>query len=462
MKPELKKLYDDKGKAWAQMQDVARKLKEGKELTPEENTQFDKWDEELRGITDKIKKIERADSLEAELAAENLKGQPGNGGTPEEVINAKQRERDLTYRKGLVRGFDKLDEKERKLFTQMESETRAFEKHLRGESLNAAEQKIMDSLRASARSLELGHRAQSTAVAAGGYSIPHGFLAEIDQQLKLISPFFEEDLVGPTSIAKSIFGFIQTETGSDLPFPTNNDTGNVGELLGENSDAFAAAVDFVLGQVTYKAYKYSSKPMKVSNELLNDTGVDLQGFLAELLATRIARIVNTHFTTGDNTNKPQGIVPGATAGKTTAASGAITFPEIIDLEHSVDAAYRKSPSCRFMFNDLILAYLKKLTIGSATNDSRPVWQPGYAAGVPDTIDGFKYLVNNDMASTLVTTNVSMLFGDMSKYGIRQVRNMVFRRLDERFADSDQTAWLLFMRIDGRYKNTAAIKKMTQV
>ena len=460
MKPELKKLYDQKGKTWAQMQDVARKLKEGQTLTKEEETQFDGWDAELRTITGSIDRFERAEQLEAELSATKLQSQPGNGAAPEEIVEAREREKNLVYRKGLARGFDNLDEKERKIFKSMELETRSFEKYLRGESLNDSEVRALEHMSGKARSSE-GKRAQSTTAAAGGYSIPQGFLAEIDQQLKLISPFFEETSSSPTAIAKSIFGFIPTETGNDLPFPTNNDTGNAGELLGENTDAFANSVDATLAQVTFKAYKFSSKPMKVSNELLQDTGVDLPGFLAELLGTRIGRVANTYFTTGTNSSQPQGIVTGATAGKTTGGATAITFPEIIDLEHAVDAAYRKSASCRFMLHDSILAYMKKLTIGSSTNDGRPLWSPGYAQGAPDTIDGFRYLINNDMASAVATTNITMLFGDMSKFAIRQVRNMVFRRLDERFADYDQTAWVLFTRMDSKYKNTSAIKKLTQ-
>jgi HK97 family phage major capsid protein len=112
-----------------------------------------------------------------------------------------------------------------------------------------------------------------------------------------------------------------------------------------------------------------------------------------------------------------------------------------------------------MLNDLILAYLKKLTIGSA--DGRPLWAPGHAFGAPDTIDGFPYLINNDMASTVAVNNITMLFGDMKKYMIRQVNGYIVKRLDERFADFDQTAWLMFARFDGRFANTAAIKKLTQ-
>lgn len=458
MNAKLKELYDQKGQKWAQMQDVARKLKEGGTLTKEEETQFDGWDTELKSVTANIARLERADALEIELAASQLKSNPGNGGTQTEIVEARETEQNLTYRKAKEKGIANLSERERAVYNSMEIELSAFEKHLRGQIMDEAETKALAGLRKRAT---VGERAQSTIVAAGGYTIPQGFIAEVDQQLKFISPFFSETSATPNSVARSIFSYIPTETGNDLPFPTNNDTSNVGELLAENTDAFANTTDAVFGQVTFKAYKFNSKPMKVSNELLQDNAVNLPSLLAEMLGTRIARIANTYFTTGTNTAQPQGIVTGSTLGKTAASATAITFPEIIDLEHSVDAAYRKSSSARFMFNDLILAYLKKLTIGSATNDSRPVWQPGFAFGAPDTVDGFQYLVNNDMASTVATTNKTILFGDMSKFAIRQVRNMVFKRLDERFADLDQTAWLLFVRMDSKYKNTSAIKHLVQ-
>jgi len=453
MTQELKNLYDQKGKTWAQMNDVARKLKEGKELSAEENTQFESWDGELRSITDKIKKIERAQELEAEMAAKNLESQAGNGGERTELSDLKPHERTAIYKRGLHLGVSALNEKERAVYQAMEKENTAFVKVILGGELNDEERNI---------ATQLAKRAQSTSASAGGYTIPQGFLPRIDAKLKYISPFFAEGLLGLTNEAETIFDVLRTEQGNDIHFSTNDDTGTTGELLGENTDAFANAADLTFSNVILKAYKYSSKPFKVSNELLNDTGVDLMNYIAGVLATRIARIANTHFTTGDDTNKPQGAVTGATAGKTTAASAAITFPEVLDLIHSVDPAYRKSPSARFMFHDNILLYLKKLTISSSTNDSRPLWQPGYALGAPDTIDGYQYLINQDMASALATTNITMLFGDMKKYMVRTVNNYVVKRLDERFADLDQTAWLMFARLDGRYANTAAIKKMTQV
>lgn len=453
MTAKEKELFDQKGKIWDKMNDVARSLKEGKTLNDDEQRQFEAWDKEYNAIAKNLEILKRSAELEASNTAARGEERPGNGEEPEKNERAlESRERRKIFLLGENRGVATLTKEEQRVYQEMQKENRAFTKYFYGGALDESETKIV---------ADLQKRAQSTAVAAGGYSIPQGFIAKIESKLKYISPFFEEMQYGVSSEADSIFDVVRTETGNDLPFPTDDDTATTGELLAENADAYAATADLTLGQITLKAYKYSSKPMKASNEILNDTGVDLEGRLISALATRIGRIGNTHFTTGDNTAKPQGIVTGATAGKTTASGTAITFPEVLDLVHSIDPAYRKSPSVRFMMHDNVLLYLKKLTIGSSTNDSRPLWQPGYATGAPDTIDGYRYLINQDMASSVAVNNITMLFGDMKKYMIRVVSNYAVRRLNERFADFDQTAWLLFARLDGRYANTAAIKKLTQ-
>jgi HK97 family phage major capsid protein len=449
MTAKEKELFDQKHTVWSKMNDVARSLKEGKTLNDDEQKQFDAWDKEYNSIAKNLEILKRANELEAEANAkkgEERKGNGEEGGAPVTFTSKEKRE---IFNRAQIKGAETLSKDERTAFDVMQKESRAFAKYLSHGELTQEERAILGTLE---------KRAQSVGTTtAGGFSVPEGFIAKVEQSLKMISPFFAQGQQG--LVSPDVFGFIRTDKGNDMPMPTNDDTANSGELLGENSDAFATSTDLVFGQITLKAYKYNSKPMKVSNELLNDSGVDIEGLIAETLATRIGRIVNTQFTTGDNTAKPQGITIGATAGKTAASGTAITFGEIIDLVHSVDAAYRKSPSARFMLNDLILAYLKKLTIGSA--DGRPLWAPGHAFGAPDTIDGFPYLINNDMASTVAVNNITMLFGDMKKYMIRQVNGYIVKRLDERFADFDQTAWLMFARFDGRFANTAAIKKLTQ-
>ena len=126
----------------------------------------------------------------------------------------------------------------------------------------------------------------------------------------------------------------------------------------------------------------------------------------------------------------------------------------MDLIHSVDPAYRRSPQAAFMMNDATLAAIKKLSIGSG--DDRPLWVPSMRDGAPDTIEGFRYAINPDMAN-LGTATKPIAFGDWSKYIIRTVGTQTLLRLNERYADSLTTGFLLYGRFDGKLLNTSAIK-----
>lgn len=463
MNAELKKLYDQKGKAHTEMQKFGDKLKKGEKLTEEEEKQFNSFDEEYKSANDAITKLKLLDDRETEKAVSELKkqeGNPGNEGKKEKTIFTSAEGRSA-WKKGMSGA--RLTEKEKKIFDTVADQDEAFRRfiNLGFDALDDNEREIVQEMSTKAASIWLeankGQRAQTVTTTGGGYTIPQGFWDDIVMYKKLVSPFFEEAKIGPSGVAKSIFYFINSTSGNDLPMPTIDDTGVTGELLAINTDAFGNTADMTFGQIIMKAYKYSPKPMKVPRELMDDTGIDLAGLIPEVLGTRNGRKQNLDLTTGDNTNKPQGIVTGSTQGKISAGNDAITFSDIIDLEHSVNPAYRKSSSARFMFSDGILKYLKKLTIGSATNDSRPLWSPSYREGVPDTIDGFQYLLNEDMAAAVADQAKVMLFGDMKQYAIRQAGAPLLRFLGERFADTDQVAWVLFERLDGRYRNTSGIK-----
>ena len=130
-----------------------------------------------------------------------------------------------------------------------------------------------------------------------------------------------------------------TGTGADLPIPTMNDTSNAAEIIGEG--AAINEQDVVFGQLTMKAYKYSSKYMKVSVELLQDSSVNLPSTIGAALGVRFGRGQNAHFTTGTGTGQPRGVVTdAANSGITAAAANVITWQEVLNLIHSVDIAYR--------------------------------------------------------------------------------------------------------------------------
>jgi HK97 family phage major capsid protein len=280
------------------------------------------------------------------------------------------------------------------------------------------------------------YRAQSVGTAAaGGYTVPDELMRAIEVALLTYGGMRQAATV------------IRTSTGAALPIPTVNDTTQSGVILAENTQV--ANQDVAFSQLVLEAYKYSSKQVLVSVELLQDSAVPLGQILGQLLGERIGRITNLHFTVGTGTGQPMGIVPAATVGFTApTADGQVTawkYASMISLEHSVDPAYRRNAS--FMMADSSLAKTKAIV----DTTGRPLWAASLATGAPDTLLGYPVIINQDMAAMAAGAK-SVLFGDISKYLIRDVLGVTLLRLEERYADFHQVAFLAFARHDGDLLN----------
>lgn len=239
---------------------------------------------------------------------------------------------------------------------------------------------------------------------------------------------------------------IRTQTGADLPFPTTNDTANKGAIVAET--VTSTELDVTFSQMVLQSFKYSSRMIFVSIEYLQDNAVNAAATIGNLLGIRLGRIHNDHFTTGTGSGQPNGIVTAATdSGFTAATSSTLSYDNIMDLKHSVDPAYRNG--ARFMFNDAVLKLLKKIKVPQFSGDTAgyPLWRPGFSTGEPDTIDGDPYTINQSMAAPS-GTNRALVYGQLSKYMIRDVMDITLLRLDERYAELGQVAFLAFSRNDG--------------
>jgi HK97 family phage major capsid protein len=246
----------------------------------------------------------------------------------------------------------------------------------------------------------------------------------------------------------------RTSTGAPLPIPNGDDTANVGEIIGEGS-AVTTTADPTFSTLTLGAFKYSSKAVIVSVELLQDAGafINLPAWLGQKLGERIARIQNTHFTVGAGTTLPFGVATQASLGKTAAATNAITFDELIDLEMSLDRAYRDAPGAGFMMNDVTAAMLRKVK----DSNNQYLWQMSAQEGTPDRIFGRPVYINGDLDSPTATNKRAVLYGDYRNYIIRDSTDVIFIRSDELRVLNHQVVFLSFQRSDGNLPNTSSIK-----
>jgi len=247
---------------------------------------------------------------------------------------------------------------------------------------------------------------------------------------------------------------IRTESGNQIDLPTVNDSGNTGSVEGENDGL--ATTDVVFGVKSLNAYKVSSDLVKIPFELLQDSAFDLGSLLGRLLGERIARNASALYTTGSGSSTVNGVVTASAAGVTAAGASAITSDELVDLFHSVGRAYRRNGT--WMLNDSTAKYVRKLKDG----DSNYLWQPSLSMGLPDTLFGAPVITNDDMAE-IATGNKTVLFGDFSRYYIRDAGAVRLIRLNERFADNDQIGWVAILRTDGELANagTNPIKHLVQ-
>ena len=107
-----------------------------------------------------------------------------------------------------------------------------------------------------------------------------------------------------------------------------------------------------------------------------------------------------------------------------------------------------------MLNDDVLLAVRKLKDG----DGNYLWQGGNVqAGIPNTINGRQYWINDDMAG-LATGSKVMLFGNMDEYIVRKVGQPLIGAIQ------DKDFWPGFgiagyIRFDGELADTAAVKHL---
>lgn len=313
------------------------------------------------------------------------------------------------------------------------AESRAFKAWVAGTPATEKDREIMQQRIAA---LPAEARALTVTTTGGGYTVPQDFERKLDEALKYYGGVLEAA------------DYIDTDNGQILPYPSINDTGNVAEQLAINTGA-TESVDPTFGVVNFSAFMYDSGIVLVPIQLLQDSAFNMEAVLESQLKIRLGRKLNTLFTTGAGTTEPKGIVVAATAGTAAAAAAAIAYTDLVNLEHDVDRLYRvRSEGAGFMFHDSTLKAIKKLV----DLDGRPIFSPGGVTGdlskpAPDTILGYPYFVNNDMAA-IGATNKSVLFGALKKYKIRRVKGAMMVRFGERYMNALQIGLMLFQRYDG--------------
>lgn len=387
----------------------AKAAGEKRSFTAEEQTEWDKRDADIVRMTAEIDRFEKLLAVKDERAAQGAgELKPGAGESTDDAKKKADEEYRSAFCAWLQSGTDALAPEQRSL---MQS------RFVAGEG----------------RALGVGSGA------VGGFLVPQGFYEQIVTSMR--------EFGGVRNSRANIFS---TASGQALPIPTSDETANTGMRIAENTQITDLATTY--GQRILGAHMYTSRIIRVAIQLLQDSAFNIEQHLATVMGTRLGRITNTEFTTGTGTGQPQGVQTGATSGVVANAGSAtaVTYANLVALEHSVDPAYRRG--AEWMFHDTTLRALKQMV----DEQTRPLWSPGLAVREPDTILGHRYVVNQDMP-VMAANARSILFGDFSKFFVRDVLDMQVLRLTERYADFLQVGFLAYSRHDALLSDPAAIR-----
>lgn len=401
MTMKLHELKQKRNTIAVDMRAIHEKVGEGV-MTDEQRTEWNKAKTEFENLEAQIEREEQLRSLDQEFVDDKEQEQRRNPENDPEA--AKVERRNLAFDHFVRSGFGELSTEERQALKEL--------------------------------------RAQGTAPdEKGGYTVPTQMLNKIIEQMKAYG--------GIASVAQ----ILTTSTGQDITWSTSDGTEEEGELLGENTAASEQDVEF--GTAILGAKKLSSKIIRVSNELLQDSGVNIEAYLGSRIAQRIGRGEAKYLVKGTGTGsplQPKGLDASVTG--TVDASATFGWKDINALEHALDPAYRNGPKFRLAFNDDTLKNLKEMEDAQ----KRPLWLPSIAGVAPSTILGMQYVV--DQAIDKMEAGKKFIFcGDFDRFILRRVTYMTLKRLVERYAEYDQTAFLAFHRFDCVLEDTSAIKAL---
>ena len=299
---------------------------------------------------------------------------------------------------------------------------------------------------------ELERKALSIGSAAdGGYALPEEIAAQVQAKLVDISPI--------RSIATVVT--CSTDDYKRLIDIRGTASGWVGETAARtatNTPQLAERAAF-MGEV------YAN--LTASQRSLDDVFFDVEGWVADSVATEFGRAEGAAFVVGTGTNQPKGFGAYTTAATAdgSRADGTIEHvatgvagdwaasnkgDTLVTLVYKLKAGHRAGAS--WVTNKALLGEIRAFK-ESTTNAY--LWQPGLAAGQPSTLLGYPIVEPEDVVAKGAST-LSIFFGNF-KNGYCIVDRVGIRTLRDPFTNKPNVQFYSTKRVGGMLLDSEAIK-----
>ncbi|MDX1063120.1 phage major capsid protein [Sinorhizobium medicae] len=211
-------------------------------------------------------------------------------------------------------------------------------------------------------------------------------------------------------------------------------------------------------QVEINAYEHAVI-VPVSLQLIEDSFVDLQAYIAGMIAKQFGKAEATAFVNGDGNGKPLGFLDSTLlAGYdtvTAAQSGADLVAKLIELHYSLPTAYAQNAS--WAMNRKTMGVIRAAL---DTSSKGTLWSDSLANGTPATLMGRPIAEMPDMADfapAVAADTYPVAFGDFSSgYQIVDRVGVQIMRDDYTGADNGIVKIRARRRVGGKLVNAEAI------
>lgn len=211
-----------------------------------------------------------------------------------------------------------------------------------------------------------------------------------------------------------------------------------------------------IAQKVINTFELYAQP-KATQKLIDDSSVDIEQWLTEKITSMFSRKENTAFISGNGTSQPKGIL-SYTAGTSndeieqivSGSAGAVTSDSLVQLFYALKEDY--ATNATFLMNRSVVQAVRLLK--ESTTDQY-MWQPGLAAGAPDTLMGVPVMQAADMPAA-ATDSLSVAVGDFRR-AYQIVDRIGTRILRDPFTEKPFVKFYATKRVGGEVVVSDAIK-----
>lgn len=199
-----------------------------------------------------------------------------------------------------------------------------------------------------------------------------------------------------------------------------------------------------------------AKNIKISKKLLRQNVIDAERVVAQRLAYKFGITEEKAFLTGTGANQPLGVYIASALGISTgrdvtaASATAIAADDVLEVKHTLKAAYWDRPTTFWLLHRTILKTIRKLK--DTTNNY--LWSPGLGpgggitGGLPPTLVDVPYKISEYAPNTITTGLYTMIIGDFSFYWIADALDFELQVLTELYAATNQNGYIARQEVDG--------------